>query len=188
MESFRWILAIAGALLLLGIYWRYLLERRFPHWFGKPPAAAQQAPQPATTDAVIYINLKSRHGLIIGADLLRAMEKFQLRHGEMGIFHRLQAGDQQPLFSIANMVEPGSFVIDKMANLETPGITILLQLSRTANPLHALDEMWATAQNLSRELNADILDKNHQPLSAQKQQNMRAEVLEYMRRTASAPG
>ncbi len=112
------------------------------------------------------------------------MEKYQLTHGDMNIFHYLTEGSKQPLFSIANMVEPGTFDLDNLMSLETPGITMFLHLPRTFDALHALDEMWSTAQNLSRELDAELLDRNRQPLSAQKQQSMRDEVLEYMRQIA----
>ena len=182
MESFRWLLLGAGVLLLGGIYALYLLERRYPRWFGKADNK-RAAKQSDAADEIIYIHLQSRDGLINGADLFRAMEKSGLSFGEMDIFHRL-GENGKPLFSAANSVKPGGFELDNLMNIETPGIALFLRLSRVADPLHALDEMWAAAQTLARELDADILDKDRKPLSAQKQQNMRDETLEYIRRTA----
>ena len=182
MESLRWLLLGAGALLLGGIYALHLLQRRFPRLRGA--AAGPQGG--AATDAaaeVIRVNLKSRAGLIDGADLFRALKKHGLRYGEMGIFHRLDAAGK-PRFSVANMVEPGNFEIDKLAHTQTPGLMLFLRLAQSASPLHDLDEMWTAAQHLARALNADILDQNLRPLSAQKQQNLRDEVLEYIRRAA----
>ncbi len=182
MESFRWVLVGAGLLILLGIYLVFLLGRIFPQWFGN---SAEEKEEPAITDdEVIYLNLKSREGMIEGPDLIRAMEKFKLVHGDMGIFHRLTEGSEQPLFSIANMIEPGSFDADKLVTIQTPGLTLFLRLPRTFDALHALDEMWDIARGLAAELNADILDRNHQLFTSQKQQNMRDEVLEYMRQIA----
>lgn len=184
MESFRWILIGTGILLLLGVYTLYLIERRFPHWFGRQVEEADQDENAIADDEVIYINLKSREGTIDGADLIRVMEKCGLVHGDMDIYHRLAEGGGQPLFSVANMIEPGTFDLENLMSLQTPGITLFLQLPRTLDALHALDEMWSTAQNMSRELDADLLDRNRQPLSAQKQQSMRDEVLEYTRQIA----
>lgn len=182
MESFRWVLIGAGLLILLGIYLVFVLGKIFPRWFEN---SAEEEEEPAITDdEVIYLNLKSREGMIEGPDLIRAMEKFKLVHGDMGIFHRLTEGSEQPLFSIANMIEPGSFDADKLATIQTPGLTLFLRLPRTFDALHALDEMWDIAKGLAAELNTDILDRNHQLFTSQKQQSMRDEVLEYMRQIA----
>jgi hypothetical protein len=165
MDSFRWILVGVGILLLAGVFLLYMLEKRFPHWFG---GAVEDGS--GNDDAI--------------TDLIRAMQKYNLTHGDMKIFHRLTEGSQQPLFSVANMVEPGNFDIEKLATMKTPGLTLFLRLPRTFDALHALDEMWTTAKGLANELNADILDRNRQPFSSQKQQRMRDEVLEYMRQIA----
>ena len=168
MDSFRWVLVGIGILLLLGVYAYFLLEKRFPHWFGGRKEGETHKDD-AITQEEIYLNLKSRDGEIDGADLIRAMQKFNLSHGDMNIFHRLTEGSRQPLFSVANMVEPGTFEPEKLATMKTPGITLFLRLPRTFDALHALDEM---------------LDRNHQPFSSQKQQRMRDEVLQYMRQIA----
>jgi len=182
MESFRWILVALGALILVGVYLFFVLEKRFPHWFGHKPQ--EKEPEAISEDEIIYLNIKCRDGMIDGPDLIRAMAKYNLKHGDMGIYHRLTEGSDQPLFSVANMVEPGSFDADKLATLQTPGVTLFLRLPRTFDALHALDEMWDAAKGLAKELNADILDRNRQLFTSQKQQNMRDEVLEYMRQIA----
>lgn len=184
MDSFRWILVGVGILLIAAVYIFYLLEKRFPGWFGGSKEQETKPDDAITQEEIIYLNLKCRDGDIEGADLIRAMQKFNMTHGEMNIFHRLTEGSKQPLFSVANMVEPGSFDIDKLATMTTPGITLFLRLPRTFDALHALDEMWAATRGLAAELNADILDRNHQPFSSQKQQRMRDEVLHYMRQIA----
>jgi cell division protein ZipA len=184
MDSFRWILVGIGILLLTGVYIFYLLEKRYPHWFGGSKKDESKKAEAITEEEIIYLNLKSRDGQIDGADLIRSMEKYNLKHGDMNIFHRLTEGSKQPLFSVANMVEPGTFELDKLATMKTPGITLFLRLPRTFDALHALDEMWTVTRGLAAELNADILDRNLQPFSSQKQQRMRDEVLQYMRQIA----
>lgn len=184
MDSFRWVLIGIGILLLLGVYAFYLLQKRYPHWFGGAKEDETDKDDAITEEEIIYLNLKSRDGEIDGADLIRAMQKFNMTHGDMNIFHRLTEGSRQPLFSVANMVEPGTFDLDKLATMKTPGVTMFLRLPRTFDALHALDEMWAATRGLAAELNADILDRHHQPFSSQKQQRMRDEVLHYMRQIA----
>lgn len=184
MDSFRWILIGIGILLLLAVYLVYVLEKRYPHWFGGKRDDEDRSEDAITDEEIIFLNLKSKEGEIEGADLIRAMQKFNLTHGDMNIFHRLTEGSQQPLFSVANMVEPGGFDPDKLATMTTPGITLFLRLPRTFDALHALDEMWRATRGLASELDAEILDRNHQPFSSQKQQRMRDEVLDYMRQIA----
>ena len=184
MDSFRWALLGTGILLLAGVYLLFVLEKRFPHWFGGAAPSKIDSEDAITEEEIIYLNLASRDDGMEGADLIRAMQKFNLQHGDMNIFHRLTEGSQQPLFSVANMLEPGNFDINTLATMKTPGIMLFLRLPRTFDALHALDEMWATAKGLANELNADILDRNRQPFSSQKQQKMRDEVLEYMRQIA----
>jgi cell division protein ZipA len=184
MDSFRWTLVATGILLLVGVYLLYVLEKRYPHWFGRVVDDSDHSEDAITEEEVIYLNLKSRDEDIDGADLIRAMQKYNMTHGDMNIFHRLTEGSQQPLFSIANMVEPGTFDIETLSTMTTPGLTLFLRLPRTFDALHALDEMWAVARGLASELNADILDRNRKPFSSQKQQKMRDEVLEYMRQIA----
>lgn len=183
MDSFRWVLFVVGGLILVGVYLLYVLERCFPHWFGHA-LGEPDSEDTITDEEIIYLNLKSRDGGIEGADLIRAMQKYHLVYGEMHIFHRLTEGSEQPLFSVADMIEPGSFNIETLSTMTTPGLTLFLRLPRTFDALHALDEMWATARDLGSELNADILDRNQKPFSSQKQQSMRDEVLEYMRQIA----
>src|SRR5699024_6103140 len=59
-----------------------------------------------------------------GPDLVVAMEKAGLEYGDMAIFHRLLDGkpEQGAVFSVANMVKPGSFDMATMTELETPGL------------------------------------------------------------------
>jgi cell division protein ZipA len=183
MEHLRWVLIGFGILVLVGVYLLYVLERRYPHWFSKAKPEAEEDTN-ISEDEIIYLHVRSREGEFAGSDLLRAMQKFNMVHGDMGIFHRLTEGSEQPLFSIANMVEPGSFDADKLATLTTPGLVLFLRLPRSFDALHSLDELISTAKGLAQELDGELLDRYRQPFSLQKQQSLRDEVLEYMRQIA----
>src|SRR6056300_1950669 len=99
MDSFRWILLGVGILLIVAVYVFYQLEKRFPGWFGGSKEQETKPDDAITQEEIIYLNLKCRDGEIEGADLIRAMQKFNMTHGEMNIFHRLTEGSKQPLFS-----------------------------------------------------------------------------------------
>lgn len=181
MDHFRWVLIIIGIFLFACIYFFYLLKNRFPQRSDKASQSETNDKNEVSDDEIIRLILVSRTGGIQGADLIHAMRKLRLTFGNMNIFHRLVEGGQQPLFSVINMVEPGSFDIEKLPTEKIPGLVLFLKLPRAFSALHALDEMWHTARALAEELNADILDRDRQPFSSQKQQKMRDEVLEHMR-------
>ena len=161
MDSFRWILVGIGILLLIAVYVFYLLEKRFPHWFGGVKEEKTAKEDAITEEEIIYLNLKSRDGEIEGADLIRAMQKYNMTHGDMNIFHRLTEGSKQPLFSVANMIEPGSFDLDTLATMKTPGITLFLQLPTAIDGLQAFDDFVHTAERLAVELGGQLQDQKH---------------------------
>ena len=58
-----------------------------------------------------------------GPDIVVAAEKAGLAYGHMNMFHRLVDNhpERGPIFSVANMVKPGSFDMATIQELETPG-------------------------------------------------------------------
>ena len=70
-----------------------------------------------------------------------------LQHGKYDIFHRLHA-DGSIVFSVASMVEPGTFDLEKMGETLYPGITLFAQLPGPVPGMHALNELVACARRL----------------------------------------
>ena len=87
-------------------------------------SAAQQP-----DEDVIILSLMAREGETFnGMQLLDAMELCGLSHGEMDIFHYTELDSGKPLFSIANVLEPGSFDRENMGDIETPGLAMFMRL------------------------------------------------------------
>ena len=65
-----------------------------------------------------------------GEDILQILLSCDLRFGDMNFFHRheFEAGRGAIQFSVANMLQPGVFDIDKMADMSTPGLVFFLTL------------------------------------------------------------
>jgi len=97
--------------------------------------------------------------------------------GEMNIYHRMGV-DNKPLFSLVNMVKPGSFDPASIHDLNTPGITLFLQLPGPSNAADAFNDMLHTAQRMSEMLEALLCDSKRQPLTES--------VVEEYRRTAAS--
>ena len=93
------------------------------------------------------------------------------------------------VFSVASMVEPGTFDLEKMAEtLATPAITLFAQLPGPVPGMHALNELVACATGgCSRTLGGTLQDDRGVPLTVHRIERMRQEVREF-ERPASRPG
>lgn len=103
-----------------------------------------------------------------GPDLKQALLDADLLFGDMGIFHRYNRELTQTLFSVASLVEPGTFPIDDMGNFECPGIVLFFQTARVSDPLGTYDDLVNTSRELAHSLHGIQWDENRQPLSASK--------------------
>jgi len=94
-----------------------------------------------------------------GRAIVAAMNAVGLRHGDMEIFHHFGAGElttDSPLFSVANMVEPGNFKLDKIDSFSTPGLAMFLRLPGPLDGAVAFELFLNTAQRLAEALSGDL--------------------------------
>jgi cell division protein ZipA len=120
---------------------------------------------------------------ISGTELHDAAGKAGLDFGEMNIFHRLQEGASQPVFSMANLTAPGYFQSgNAWSGFDTPGMTFFLTLPAPVSALDAWDAMLATARRMAELLDAEVLDDNRCLVTRQRIAQVRDEMREYDRR------
>lgn len=108
-----------------------------------------------------------------GPDLKQALLEADLLFGDMDIFHRYDRSLSQTLFSVASLVEPGTFPVDDMDDFECPGIVLFFQTARVANPLEIYDDLVNTSRELAHRLKGIQWDESRQPLSESKIAHMR---------------
>ena len=114
-----------------------------------------------------------------------ALGTAQLELGDMAIYHHYgltQGGAHQPVFSVARAVEPGTFDPDDESSYVTPGLTLFMRLPGPQDGAVVLELMFNTAQTLARDLDAQVLDDQRNPLSAQALNHVRDRVAEFSRR------
>lgn len=118
-----------------------------------------------------------------GTDILVAAEKTSLVFGALAIFHRLLDGRPElgPIFSMANMLKPGSFEMETLRALETPGLTLFMALPGPLSALEAWDAMLPTAQRIAELLEGEVLDEERNAVNRQRIQFMRDELRQYDR-------
>lgn len=115
-----------------------------------------------------------------GARLLEAFASESLQYGKYHIFHRLH-DDGTSIFSVANMVEPGTFELESMGNTQYRGLTLFAQLPGPLSSIHALNELVACARRLQERLGGTLQDDRGAPLTVYRIEQMRQEVREFER-------
>jgi cell division protein ZipA len=206
MWELRWILAGLGAALLVALY---LWGRRgfnAPSWWSarrlssdappetsagtkqvtpedpvaSPLGAAQPSPTPAQPERIVTVRLVPRKGSLRAERAVMALRSAGLRHGRYGIFHAPAAGPEaEPLFSVANLLEPGSFDLDNLRERSLPGMSFFLVLPGEGDPVSRFDAMVQAARLLAVELDGELLDERGSSWSIQRERYVREELIQY---------
>jgi cell division protein ZipA len=148
---------------------------------GKTPASERASSAPAPEKIVTLFLLARDNHVISGAELLEAALKTGMEFGEMNIFHRTVDGSDQPVFSLANAVKPGSFEKDAWNTFETSGLALFMTLPGPLLALDAWEVMLTNARRMAEILHAEIEDGDHEPLTRQKEAQTREEMRHYDR-------
>ena len=131
---------------------------------------------------IVVINIVRRDGGLSGTMIEKACAAAGLSLGDMSIYHRQVTGSGQVLFSMASMVEPGTFPADGMAGFSTPGLTLFTQLPGIRDGIEIYDEMLAAAERLAKLLQAELQDEGHNKLTRQMQEHTRESIIEHRRK------
>ena len=149
MDGLRWLLLFFGLLVVVGVYLYTRRERdrptespaptnRIAPLLGSEPGVPEHA-DPVTGAAadgetgdrspeqkIVTLRLVARNkGAFPGDELALSLRGIGMRHGKFGIFHRYEDSDESSLiFSIASLVEPGSFDLANLKGQRIPGIAI----------------------------------------------------------------
>ena len=144
----------------------------------------------ASFEKIITLYVAARAGEVLrGPDIVVAAEKAGLSYGHMQIFHRLVENhpERGPIFSVANIMKPGSFDMATIQELETPAIAFFLTLPAPITALEAWEKMEPTATRMSELLNGVLLDESRNPLGRQRIQHIREELRGYDRQHEAPP-
>ena len=141
------------------------------------PAPSRLVSQEEPEVFMFNVVARSKQGFH-GGDILHILLACDLRFGDMGFFHRheLEAGRGAVQFSVTNMMQPGVFDIDNMADMATPGLVFFLTLPGPDDMMQAFDYMLETAKAVARNLDADVLDESRSVVSKQTMEHSRQKV------------
>ncbi len=144
--------------------------------------SAAVAPEP---EEVIIINVMAFKGETFnGNSLLDVILQCGLRFGSMDIFHRYSdtKGEGALLFSMANMVKPGTFDLDVMDEFETPGVSLFMTLPITADSLPSFELMLETANKIAETLDGELKDEQRSAMTRQTIEHCRQRIKDFERK------
>lgn len=129
---------------------------------------------------ILSLRLSFAPQRVEGAKLQELLAEELLSHGRYDIFHRLHS-DGQSLFSVASMVEPGTFDLEKMNETQYTGVTMFAQLPSPVPGMHVLNELVACARRLHQTLGGVLQDDRGVPLTVHRIERMKQEVRDFER-------
>jgi cell division protein ZipA len=135
------------------------------------------------TQVIILSVVMPAHQQMSGAELLPSLLTLGMKYGEMNIFHRHQdnAGNGAVAFSLANMLNPGSFELDTMETFVTQGVSLFMTLPNASDPFAAFEQMLAAAKQLAAEFSAQLVDDKRNIMTKQTEQHYVSRIREFDR-------
>ncbi len=163
---------------------REQVEERHAELEASDPDTIQQS-------EVLVVNVTAREGRAFhGNDLLQALVTSGLKFGEMNIFHhRLNNDNKGPvIFSVANILNPGTFDLNDMENFSTIGISLFLALPTQINNLQAFQQMLDVAQQVRGALDGELKDDHRNVMTAQTIEHYRQRIRDFELRQLKTAG
>lgn len=121
---------------------------------------------------------------IAGAALLPTLLTLGMKYGEMDIFHRHEdnAGHGKVTFSLANMMNPGTFNLDEIETFSTQGVSLFMTLPNAGNAFEVFEQMLNSAKQLALEFKGQVLDDKRSVMTKQTEQHYMSRIRDFERK------
>ncbi|WPC73312.1 cell division protein ZipA [Vibrio porteresiae] len=136
---------------------------------------------------VLNVHCAGNHPFV-GTKLFDSMQQNGLLYGEMHIFHRHAdlSGTGKVLFSVANMMQPGTLEHDDPDSFTTKGISFFMTLPCFGDAEQNFKLMLKTAQQIADDMGGNVLDDGRNLMTPDRLAEYRQQIRDYKARKANA--
>jgi len=134
----------------------------------------QSAIPPGIEPLVLSVSIFADEGENFnGSEIKEALEAEGLLYGAMRIFHFYDpdkkdiSKNDDAVFSVAAVLEPGFFDLEKLDEMKTPGLMLFCQLPGPLSGQNALEVMLDKGRGLAVRLHAHLCDDRRNPFTVQ---------------------
>ncbi len=120
-----------------------------------------------------------------GTDIFSVLDEVGVNYGDMKIFHHYGVGElkvKQAVFSIANMLEPGTFDPQFMDDFKTSGLVLFMRLPGPLGGRVSFELMLNNAQRIAEMLEGQVKDERRRNLEQEMINTLRARIAEFEKR------
>lgn len=146
-----------------------------------------EQPQSDELEVIVFHVHSAGTTEFVGTQLFASMVKNGLTYGPMDIFHRRIDADEHSkvLFSVANMMNPGTLAHDDPADFKTKGLSFFMTLPGYGDADQTFKEMLRTAQQIADDLGANVLDDKRNLMTPDRLSAYRQQVRQFMARVSN---
>lgn len=143
-----------------------------------PASNEPQEPEDELEVIVLNVHTANDQAPFVGTKLFDSMQQNGLLYGEMDIFHRHAdlSGTGRVLFSVANMMQPGTLKHDDPAQFSTKGISFFMTLPCFGDAEQNFKLMLKTAQQIADDLGGEVQDDSRKLMTPMRLDHYRKQI------------
>jgi cell division protein ZipA len=113
------------------------------------------------------------------SEIKKVLEDEGINHGDMGIFHFYMGNEKDAVFSVANVVEPGTFDLTTINEDETPGLSLFCQLPGPVAGSVAFELLLKKSRVIADNLDGQLCDDKRNLLTEQATGHYRDRIMSF---------
>lgn len=146
------------------------------------PFLASAPETPSESQKIVTLHVMAPEGSTFPAGaVVEALQQAGLKYGRYRIFHRdvPVGGEARTVFSVADMMEPGTFDLTRLDAGWLLGVSLFMVLPGPRPGVEAFAEMLATARQLAERLGGEVKDASRSTLTRQTAHHIREEIIAF---------
>ncbi|MCV6637039.1 cell division protein ZipA [Candidatus Albibeggiatoa sp. nov. NOAA] len=142
--------------------------------------AKKSRPEPELIVALFV--LPNQEEGFLGTDIFTVLQDQDMSYGKMEIFHHYGVGEikvKHPIFSVANILNPGTFNPKEMEEFRSAGLVFFMQLPGAFGGRVAFELMLNTAKRVAESLEGILTDEQQYILDQDMIEHFRDKITQY---------